>query len=131
MGWNIPILVVNKVVDMKTNAEIILRKWLNKHFSISKGLYLPIEPKLDKLYDLSKMAGIDGYKRGREDERKKVMPKITREQVEELAYCLHELRRSWNGNSHGKIKWDNSVKDRYEILAKECIEAMGLEVEVR
>jgi len=56
-------------------------------------------------------------------------PKITREQVEELAYCLHELRRSWNGNSHGKIKWDNSVKDRYEILAKECIEAMGLEVE--
>ena len=81
----------------KTNAEIILRKWLNKHFSISKGLYLPIEPKLDKLYDLSKMAGIDGYKRGRAEERKKytntgkvlqcnstnTKPKITREQVEE------------------------------------------------
>jgi len=106
---------------MKTNAEIILRKWLNKHFSISKGLYLPIEPKLDKLYDLSKMAGIDGYKRGRAEERKKytnmgkvlqcnstnTKPKITIEKIKE-------------STKYTKF----TVQDGIDLL-----KAMGLEVE--
>jgi len=115
----------------KTNAEIILRKWLNKHFSISKGLYLPIEPKLDKLYDLSKMAGIDGYKRGRAEERKKytntgkvlqcnstnTKPKITREQLIQLTLWSYE------------ITIDDENYEKYLKLTEKNIKAMGLEVE--
>jgi len=127
---------------MKTNAEILKGLGLNeKSKLVNEAMKQARAEERKKVMPLTEKATLvsESYAKGYENGKKSMKglyaettpekPKITREQVEELAYCLHELRRSWNGNSHGKIKWDNSVKDRYEILAKECIEAMGLEVE--